>query len=118
LLSLDKISLTFGDRNLFDEVSTLINPGERVGLVGPNGAGKSTLLKVIAGEMEPDGGNITTSKTATIGYLPQDGVAADSSLSLIEEMASAFDGLQDLEQKVHEARNELAGSDEQSDGYE
>lgn len=118
MLSLDKISLTFGDRNLFNSVSTLINPGERLGLVGPNGAGKSTLLKVIAGEIEPDGGNITTSKAATIGYLPQDGVASDPSRTVHEEMASAFDGLQELEQRVHEARNRLAKADQQSADYE
>jgi ATP-binding cassette subfamily F protein 3 len=58
MLQLEKISLALGDRDLLDEISTLINPGERIGLVGPNGAGKSTLLKIIMGIQEKDSGSI------------------------------------------------------------
>ena len=47
MLALEQITLKLGDRILLDKVSSIINPGERIGLVGPNGAGKSTLLKII-----------------------------------------------------------------------
>lgn len=106
-----------GDRHLLDDISVLINPGERIGLVGPNGAGKSTLLKIIAGEMEPNGGSIQLSKSATVGYLPQDGVDPDPSLTVMEEVESAFEGLLDLEQKVQKAQQELSKQEAGSESY-
>jgi len=117
LLQLENISLTFGEDTLLDGISTIINPGERVGLVGPNGAGKSTLLKIIAGELEHDDGNITMSKASTVGYLPQDGVDPDPNCTLYEEMENAFGGLQNLEQQVQDAREEVAELEEGTSEY-
>lgn len=117
VLQLENISLTFGEDRLLNGISALINPGERVGLVGPNGAGKSTLLKIIAGEMEYDAGTINMSKSATVGYLPQDGVDPDPNSTLYEEVESAFDDLQELEQKVQKRREELADLDEGTTEY-
>ena len=67
MLSLEKISLALGDRDLLDEVTVLINPGERIGLVGPNGAGKSTLLKIIMEIQEKGSGSIVLSNEETLG---------------------------------------------------
>ncbi len=117
LLQLENISLTFGDDTLLDGISTIINPGERVGLVGPNGAGKSTLLKIIAGEINQDAGTINMSKAATVGYLPQDGVDPDPDLSVYEEMESAFKGIQKLEKEVQRAREKLAVLEEGTPQY-
>ncbi len=118
MLQLKNVSLTLGDRQLLDEVSVLINPGERVGLVGPNGAGKSTLLKIIAGEMETSGGTMQLSNAATVGYLPQDGVEPDPELTVLEEVESAFDELLRLEEQVEAARRELAGREAGTDGHD
>lgn len=118
MLQLENISLSFGEDQLLDEVSALINPGERVGLVGPNGAGKSTLLKIIAGELEFSAGTINMSKSATVGYLPQDGVDPDPDCTLHEEMENAFGDIQQLEQQVQEAREELAELEEGSEAYQ
>lgn len=118
MLSLNNISLTFGDQHLLNEVSTLINPGERIGLVGPNGAGKSTLLKIIAGEIKPDGGNINTSKEATIGYLPQDGVDPDPGCTVYEEVECAFGEIQELEQQVQQKQKKLARLEKDSSRYQ
>jgi ATP-binding cassette subfamily F protein 3 len=107
LLQLENISLTFGDETLLNGVNALINPGERVGLVGPNGAGKSTLLKIIAGELDHDSGTINMSNTATVGYLPQDGVNPDPTCTLREEVENAFSNIQELEQKVQQAQEKL-----------
>lgn len=117
MLALEHISLTLGDRHLLDDVSVLINPGERVGLVGPNGAGKSTLLKIIAGEIEPNEGEVRTSKAATVGYLPQDGVDPDPSLTVIEEVESAFEEVLGLEQRVKKAQEELTDYREGTQEY-
>lgn len=67
-----KVSISFGERSILDNVSFLINQGERVGLVGPNGVGKTTIIKLILGELQPDSGSITVSKSAKIGYMPQE----------------------------------------------
>lgn len=117
MLQLQNISLTFGENNLLDEVSSIVNPGERIGLVGPNGAGKSTLLKVIAGEIDHDSGTINMSKAATVGYLPQDGVEADPDCTLYEEMENAFGDIQQLQEQVQQEREKLAELEEGSDEY-
>ncbi|MDZ7690564.1 MAG: ABC-F family ATP-binding cassette domain-containing protein [Balneolaceae bacterium] len=108
MLALENISLTLGDRQLFDSIGFLINPGERVGLVGPNGAGKSTLLRLIAGQMEPDAGEVKLSKSATVGYLPQDGVDPDPSLTVLEEVENAFSDLQELEERTLQQQQKLS----------
>jgi len=118
LLQLDNISLTFGEKTLFNSISTIINPDERIGLVGPNGAGKSTMLKIIAGEIHPDSGNINMSKAATVGYLPQDGVDPDPTRTVYEEMESAFQGIQQLEEQVQQAREELGELEEGTSQYQ
>jgi len=118
LLRLENISLTFGERTLLDGITTLINPGERVGLVGPNGAGKSTLLKIIAGDLLPNSGNIHTSKAATVGYLPQDGVDPDPGCTVYEEMENSFSGIIELEQKLQEAQHELADLEQYTPEYQ
>lgn len=118
MLQLDNISLTFGDETLLDGISTLINPGERVGLVGPNGAGKSTLLKIIAGELEHDAGTINMSNSATVGYLPQDGVDPDPTCTLLEEVQNAFSDLQELEEQVQQTREKISQLQEDSAEYQ
>ncbi len=107
-----------GDRELLDGVSTFINPGERIGLVGPNGAGKSTLLKIIMGIQEADEGSIALSNEETLGYLPQDGVDPDFTLTVLEEVETAFSELFELEMKVKAIQEKLAVADHQSKEYE
>jgi ATPase subunit of ABC transporter with duplicated ATPase domains len=59
MVTLNKISKSFGSRILFDDVTTTFNPGKRYGLTGPNGSGKSTLMKIIMGLEEPTSGSVT-----------------------------------------------------------
>ncbi len=72
MLSLKNLSMAFGTRLLFDDVTLNLNKGNRYGLVGANGAGKSTLLKLVAGEDQPTLGEITLHRGATLGWLRQD----------------------------------------------
>ncbi len=117
MLALEQITLNLGDRVLLDKVSTIINPGERIGLVGPNGAGKSTLLKIIMKLRESDGGSVILTGTETLGYLPQDGVDPDFSLTVIEEVETAFSELFNLEIQVKEVQEKLALLDHESEEY-
>ena len=64
MLTVSQLSKSFNGRLLLDEVSILVNRGDRIGLVGPNGAGKSTLFSLILGETSPDSGQITLEKNA------------------------------------------------------
>ena len=72
LLQLNGISLTFGGNPVFDELSLVVQPGDRVALVGRNGSGKSTLMKVMAGLVEPDRGERVVPAGVTVGYMEQD----------------------------------------------
>ena len=72
LVSLLDVSLSFGGAPLLDRVNLQIDRGERVCLVGRNGAGKSTLMKVIAGEMNPDTGQVFRQPAAIISTLRQE----------------------------------------------
>ncbi len=71
LLQLSDISLTFGGDPIFDKVSLVVQPGDRVALVGRNGSGKSTLMKVMAGLVEPDAGDRIVPPGASVGYMDQ-----------------------------------------------
>ncbi|MBN8531028.1 MAG: ABC-F family ATP-binding cassette domain-containing protein [Alphaproteobacteria bacterium] len=72
MLTINDLTYLIGGRTLFDKANLSISAGHRVGLVGPNGTGKSTLFKLISGELKPDGGEITLSNRATVGWVRQD----------------------------------------------
>ena len=118
MLQCANISLSLGDRALLDDMSVIINPGDRIGLVGPNGAGKSTLLKVIMGLQEVDKGSVSMGKTESLGYLPQDGVEPNFSLNVVEEVESVFQGIFDLEKEVQKMHLTLGELDPNSPSYE
>jgi ATP-binding cassette subfamily F protein uup len=72
LLQLNGISLTFGGTPIFDDLSLIVQPGDRVALVGRNGSGKSTLMKVMAGLVEPDRGERSVAPGVRVGYMEQE----------------------------------------------
>lgn len=72
MLSTTNISLSFGPKLIFNQVSFSLLAGERVALVGQNGAGKSTFLKILAGQLEPDSGSVDIVKRLKIGFLTQE----------------------------------------------
>ncbi len=88
MLTLTGVGASFGLDVLFDDVSLQITPGRRIGLVGPNGAGKTTLLKILMGERDPDGGEVSRAKGVEVGHLRQD-VAETRGRSALEEVIAA-----------------------------
>jgi len=116
MLSLDHITMQFGGRTLFDDVSLTIGPHDRIGLVGSNGSGKSTLLKIIAGGIEAERGTIGKAHFVTVGYLPQDGVIA-SGLSLYKEVETAFESVMEVQKELEEAQERLSSLDPATDEY-
>ncbi len=118
MISIDNLSVSFGGWTLFDQISFLINPKDRVGLVGRNGAGKTTILKLIAGLEQPTSGAVTKNAECTIGYLPQQMVVHDTT-TLIEETAKAFDVVLALEAEIERLTAQIATrTDYESESYE
>ncbi len=72
MIGVANLSLSFGQQVLFRDVNLKFTPGNCYGVIGANGAGKSTLLKVLAGELEPDSGQVTTTPGERIAVLRQD----------------------------------------------
>ena len=91
---------------MFDDLSCMIGPHDRIGLVGSNGTGKTTLLRVITGLIQPDDGTISKAKFVTVGYLPQEGIAI-SGRTLYDEAASAFEDVLEVQRELEEARQNL-----------
>ena len=118
MISLDNLTVSYGGWTLFDNISFLINPKDRIGLVGRNGAGKTTLLRIITGEQQPTSGAVTLNGDCTIGYLPQTMRVADTT-TLAEETAKAFDEVLRLEAEIASLTREIAErTDYESAGYE
>ena len=117
MVSLNKITVEFSDRVLFDEIGFLITRADRIGLVGRNGAGKSTLLKVLAGVYKTDGGKVAVSGDCSIGYLPQE-LDLEDKFSLMVEMEKSLPEIVSLEEKLAHVNNELTTrTDYESDYY-
>ena len=118
MISLDNLTVSYGGWTLFDHISFLINPKDRIGLVGKNGAGKTTLLRIITGEQQPTSGSVTINGECTIGYLPQTMRVADTT-TLVEETAKAFDEVLRLEAEIADLTRQITErTDYESPAYE
>jgi ATPase subunit of ABC transporter with duplicated ATPase domains len=107
MIALNNISKQYGRQILFLEASMQLNPGEKVGLVGPNGAGKTTLFRVIAGEEQPDEGDVSIPKRTTIGFFRQD-TAEMSGRSVLDEAIAGSGRLGDLHHELTDLEHSLA----------
>ncbi len=106
MINVSNLVLSFGGRTLLDEITFVVNPKERVGLIGRNGQGKSTLLKILFGLTKPNDGSISHPKEYEMGYLPQEG-GAKSDLTLFDEVKKAFSAQNDLVDKIEQVTNEI-----------
>lgn len=117
MISLDNLTISYGGWTLFDSISFMINPKDRIGLVGKNGAGKTTLLRVITGEQQPTEGAVSINGECSIGYLPQQMRVADTT-SLVAETAKAFDEVLRIEADIERLTSEIASrTDYETEAY-
>ncbi len=116
MITLNLAGKRFGPKLLFENVSWLITPQERAGLVGGNGTGKSTLLKILGGMDTLDYGTIQFTKGMTIGYLPQDGLTLRGR-SVFAECMSVFDNVKAMEQEMEALTVSMSELDPSSPEY-
>ncbi|MDD5507697.1 MAG: ABC-F family ATP-binding cassette domain-containing protein [Bacteroidales bacterium] len=90
MYSVSNISVHFSGNYLFEDVSFLVNPRDRIGLVGRNGTGKTTLLRIINKEFEPESGQVIIPADKMVGYLPQE-MNTFSNATVMKEAMTAFD---------------------------
>ncbi len=106
MFSVQNISILFSGHLLFDQVSFLINSNDKIGLVGANGTGKTTLLKLLAKELDFDGGGIVIPDGKTVGYLPQE-LKNESTLTIYKETQKAFNQINALEKRIEKLNHDL-----------
>lgn len=101
-----ELSLSFGNRIIFDHLSFTLQEDDRIGLVGRNGSGKTTLLKAFVDPSILDSGTISVQKSKKIGYLPQE-VVLNSSLSILAETCTVFTDIYSIEQAILQLEQRL-----------
>ena len=110
LISTANLSIQFGAKPLFENVSVTFGNGNRYGLIGANGSGKSTLMKILAGELEPTAGNVSTDPKVRIGQLSQDQFAYEN-YRVLDAVIMGYEKLW----QVMQERNRLYSLPEMSD---
>jgi ATP-binding cassette subfamily F protein 3 len=117
MITIDGLGVSFGNINLFSDVSFAINENDKIALMGKNGAGKSTLLKIIAGVNKPSKGMVSAPKDAIIAYLPQHLLTEDN-CTVKEETAKAFNEIFAMKARIDELNHQLeTRTDYESDEY-
>jgi ATP-binding cassette, subfamily F, member 3 len=117
MISVDNVTVEFGGRALFSDVTFNINEKDRIALMGKNGAGKSTLLKIIAGADKATRGKISAPSDAVIAYLPQHLLMEDDS-TVFEETTKAFSQILSMKAEIDDLNHQLeTRTDYESDAY-
>ncbi len=101
ILTVNNLSLSFGEESILENIGFEIQKAERVGLVGVNGSGKTSLFKTLTGEYTPDTGSVTFSKETVPGYMEQH-VCRDFEKTAYEEVMTVFAGLLAMERELEE----------------
>jgi ATPase subunit of ABC transporter with duplicated ATPase domains len=110
VIQLDSVSKTHGSQILYLDASMSAVRGERVGLVGPNGCGKSTIFRIIMQQEEPDAGQVSIERNATLGYFSQD-VGEMGGETVLEATLSGAGEVSQLASELAELENGMADPD-------
>ncbi len=118
MLAIQNLSIQYGPKHLFKDVSVRLHGTDRIGLAGVNGAGKSTLLKIMAGIQQVDDGVLQKGKHATVGYLPQEITSFEPGRSLYQEAETAFAEALTIQAKLDRVNEKLSQIDPQSEEFQ
>jgi ATP-binding cassette subfamily F protein 3 len=117
MISVDNLGVDFSGSTLFNDVSFVINPTDKIALMGKNGAGKSTMMKIIAGEQKGNRGHVRVPKDAVIAYLPQHLLTEDD-CTVFQEAAKAFKQVFEMRDEMEKLNHALeTRTDYESDEY-
>ncbi len=117
MISVENLSLYFGAQNVFEDISFMINQGDKIGLVGKNGSGKSTLLKLLTKNLSPNEGRVSHLKNLVIGYLEQD-IDFKDQYTLIQEMNKVFGNIELHKENINKINQEISNrTDYESTAY-
>lgn len=90
VLSVEDLSMAFGDKKLFENVTFDIKKGDKAAIIGPNGVGKTTMLKIIMGALTPSGGHIKYGTNVFTGYYDQELKLLDINKTVFQEISDAY----------------------------
>ena len=107
MISVSNIGKSYGDHELFSDLTVNVSVGQRIALIGSNGSGKSTLLDIIAGETSPDSGKISRSRDMVTGYLRQNIVPHPDKTPLDLVLEESAD-MKDIRQKIEKTYESLS----------
>lgn len=107
MLSINNLSYYIGGRPLYENASLHIKPKDKIGLIGLNGTGKSTLLRLINGEYQADGGEISKSNDCTLGFLNQDLLSYQTDDSILHVAMQAFREALSIQHKIEKILHEM-----------
>lgn len=111
MISINNLTINFGGRFLFDNISFLINPNDKIGLIGRNGTGKSTMMKILKGIEDPTSGQIIFPKFYNIEYLPQE-LSVESDNTVIDEVYSSLKEIVSLEDRLKAINHEISNRED------
>ena len=111
MISAANLSIQFGAKPLFENVSATFGNGNRYGLIGANGSGKSTLMKILAGELEPTAGNVSIEPSARVGQLSQDQFAYEE-YRVLDVVMMGYQRLWEVTQERDRLYSQVEMSDE------
>ncbi len=117
LAAVNDVSLALGGETLFDGLSLQVHQGDHIGLVGPNGSGKSSLFRLLAGDIEPDGGTVKRLPGVHVGFLPQE-IAAFPNERVLAFVFDSVPGRTELREQLERSEARLAELEHASNGQE
>ena len=117
ILSASNLSKSYPTRDIFTDISFIIEKGDKVGLIGNNGAGKSTLFKILVGELSKDSGEIYIPNGLKIGYLKQQ-LSTDTDQSIYDHCMGVFSNLIGIEKELRSIEKELTRTDLSEEGMQ
>jgi energy-dependent translational throttle protein EttA len=116
VINAEKLSKSFDNRIIFEDLEFMLPPGGIVGIIGPNGAGKTTLFKMITGQETPDSGNITIGDTVKLAYVDQSRELLDPDKNIWEQISDGNDtlllGNREINSRAYVAKFNFSGGDQ------
>ena len=113
ILTATNLALLYGEIEIFANLDLQIDERDRIGIVGPNGAGKTSLIRILAGELEANGGNFNWQRGVRIGYVPQTPAQATSG-TVNDEVMQAFTRLRQVEDELASSALDIQVADDES----